>query len=601
MLDQYEGNNPSGSTKGEKELNGHLFKKVKAVPIVALVCVFLLMTPPVLLLYYIGAFGVNMIFWDDWQNVSLVQKAMNNSLSFSDLFAQHNEHRMPFPNYIMTLIEILTQYNMIAVMLFSWILICLTGIFIFQTYRRHFKWNSYTFLLLIFLPVLLLLFSFRQWGSILWAITSQIYLMIFGVVASFSLLDRSKDVDIWFTLSLLSAILASFSFFAGLAVWPVGLFQIIITKRRNGFRQITSWGVVSVGVLITYFWGWVRPAYHPSLDYIFSHPIDAARYFFAFMGSLFGDSVTISEALGLATFLIVVSVLVYAHKSKTLRSNCIWFSLVLFATFFSLFITVGRSGFGVEQALSSRYTPVTSLGGVGVYFLALSAFRKKPGKRSLMAFGLLALIIVWIVFACLLGSYGGWDAGQSWRFSREIGAYVLLTYKIQSDENIRNYLFVDTGLVRNEAEFLEENRLNVFSQPVVDTSTMVLTNSDTLSALEAINGESTTGRSANFTIGSGYYETLTITGWAVDKQVNDVASAVFIIIDDEIHIPVIYGLDRPDVASSLKNPNFRFSGFMATFSFSILGMGKHSVSLEIVSKSGNYYYHQNNVLSLIVS
>jgi hypothetical protein len=232
--------------------------------------------------------------------------------------------------------------------------------------------------------------------------------------------------------------------------------------------------------------------------------------------------------------------------------------------------------------------------------LALSTFGKQLGGKRLMAYGLLALIVIGIVFAYLLGCYRGWGEGQSMRFSREVGAYVLLTYKMQSDENVRNYLYVDTGLVRNLAEFLEKNSFNVFSKPIVDTSTLILTHSDTLFALETINGESILGQAANFTIDSGQHETITITGWAVDKQASDAASAVFIIIDDVTRIPVIYGSDRPNVADYLKNPNFRFSGFMATFSSSKLGVAEHSVSLEIVGKSG-YYFYENHVMSLTVS
>lgn len=579
-----------------------MYKKIKAVPLVSLVCVFVLMAPPLLLLYYIGTFGVNVIFGDDWQGVSLVQKTLSGTLFFSDLFAQHNEHRMLFPNLFMTAIEILTQYNMIAVMLFSWILICLTALIIFIMYRRNSKWNNHSKVLLAFLPVLLLLFSFRQWESILWAITSQIYLMIFGVVAAFSLLERSRNIDAWFVLSLVCASLASFSFFAGLAVWPVGFFQIIISKWRRGLRQITLWGAISACVLISYFWGWVRPAYHPSLVYIFAHPAESVGYFLAFIGAPFWGSVAISETLGLVALIIASLVLIYAQKTKALKNNALWLSVILFAVFFSLFSTVGRSGFGVEQALSSRYTPVTSLGGIGIYLLALSVFKKQPCKRrGLIAYWLLALIIVGIVFACLSGYYGGWAAGEHWRFSREISAYVLSTYKIQSDENIDNYLGVDPNVfVRSEAPFLEKNRLNVFSISAVDTSTLTLTQSNTSSAIESINDVATIGRSTNFTIGSGQYETLTITGWAVDKQAGEVASAVFIVIDNEIRVPVIYGLDRQDVASYFENSNFRFSGFWATFASSILVAGKHSISLEIVSKSG-YYYYQNHVLSLIIS
>ena len=274
--------------------------------------------------------------------------------------------------------------------------------------------------------------------------------------------------------------------------------------------------------------------------------------------------------------------------------------MILFVVFFSLFATVGRSGFGIEQASQSRYTPVTLLGGATVYLLALSTFGKQFSKRRrLIACGLLALIIGGIIFAYSWGCYKGWVEGQSLRSSRQLGAYVLSTYKIQSDENIWTYLYIDAPRVRVLAEFLEKNRFNVFSTPIINTSTLTLTHSDALFAVETINGESTSAQNANFTVDSSQHQTITITGWAVDNQSNHVASTVFIVVDDVIHIPVIYGFDRPDVAVYLGNPNFRFSGFLATFSSIRLGAGEHSLSLEIVSRNG-YYHHQNCTLSLIV-
>jgi hypothetical protein len=424
---------------------------------------------------------------------------------------------------------------------------------------------------------------------------------MFLAVASFFLLERSKSMDVWFALGLVSAILASFSFLAGLAVWPVGLFQMAISRVRNGLRQIIVWSITSIGVFILYFWGYVKPAIVPPLDYAFTHPLEGGAYFFVFVGSpLFWDSAAVSGIVGLGAVLITVSILIFAYRRKILRNNIILVSLILFVGFFSLFATVGRSGFGVEQALQSRYTPVTLLGGASVYLLALSAFGKQFGKKRLMAYGLLALIVTGIGFSYFLGCYRGWGEGQSMRFSREVGAYVLLTYKMQSDENIRKYLYVDTGLVRNLAEFLEKNSFNVFSKSVVDTSTLTLAHSDTLFALETINGESISEQNASYTIDSGENETITITGWAVDNQANDVASAVFIVADGVTRIPVIYGLDRQNVADHLENPNFRFSGFLATFSCSKLGVGDHSFSLQIVGKGG-YYFYENHVISLIVS
>jgi len=429
--------------------------------------------------------------------------------------------------------------------------------------------------------------------------------MIFGVVATFSLLEISKKVDIWFILSLLAASLASFSFLVGLATWPVGLFQIVISKREKIFRHVILWCMVGTFVFVAYFWGYVKPSYHPPIDYVLAEPLKAAGYFFAFVGSPLGWDYIISITIGMIAMMVAVLVLAYVYRRKILRDNSVWLSLILFAASSSLITTVGRSGFGIEQATASRYTPITLLGAVGLYFLALSLSEKTSAERK--SFGtrvLLCLILIGIVATCAVGYYGGWSLGQHVKFEREMGAYVLLTYKIQSDENIRNYLYADTALVREQAEFLERERLNVFSKSVVNVSTLIPMHSHTFFSLESINGK-TLEQDTDFVIDSSQQETRTIIGWAVDKQANDVASTVFIIIDGNIThrsicIPVFYGLDRPDVADSYRNANFRFSGYIATFSSSILSIGKHTVSLEVVSKDGYHYYYEDQVLSLIV-
>jgi hypothetical protein len=549
------------------------------------------------LLYYIGAFGVNVIFWDEWEMIPLVQEMMGGTLPFSHLFAQHNEHRILFPRIAMLAIGRLTRYNTVAEMLFSWILICLTGLLIFHAYWKKSSWNSYPKLLLIFLPVPLMLFSFGQYESILWGFTNQIYLMIFGAVATFSLLEVSKKIDVWLVLSLLSAILASFSFAVGLMVWPVALLQILISERKRDLRKTLLWCLVGIVVVACYLYSFVKPANHPPLSYVLTNPLGASTYFLTLIGAPFSYDTFMSAAFGLVILLIAVIVIAQGCHGRILRRNGVWLSFILFVFLSSIATTVGRGGFGVEEALSPRYMPITILGIVGLYLLGLSVFEKSPAKsKGFAVHALLALLLLGLIV-----SYGiGWQAGQTWSYSREIGAYVLKTYKIQSDENIRQYLYPDPAIVRERAQFLEQNKLNVFSEEALDTSTLVLAGSNTLSWIDTINGKMTSHQPSPVVIDTSQEETITITGWAVDTQANGVASAVFITIDGRIDIPALYGLDRPDVANYLKNQNFRFSGYLATFSSSILSDGEHTVSLKIVSRDGLHFYYVQQVLYLYV-
>lgn len=258
--------------------------------------------------------------------------------------------------------------------------------------------------------------------------------------------------------------------------------------------------------------------------------------------------------------------------------------------------TLGRAGFGVEQALSSRYTPITSIGIAGLWLLAIHISEKSPAKsRSFGAHALLALLLVGLIFS----AGAGWKAGESTMYDREMGAYVPKTYKIQSDENIVSYLYPNPVVAHERAQFLEQNKLNVFSEPTMDPSTMTLISSDTLFAIDTIDGK-TTG-SPFILVQVSKMKTITIKDWAVDKQANDTASAIFITIDGRPDIPTLYGLDRLDVAKTYKTPNFRFSGYVASFSSSILSAGKHTISLKIVSKDGAHFYYARQLLYLMVS
>src|SRR4029453_9266920 len=53
--------------------------------------------PAALLLADIHSFAVNVPFMDDWQFVPLLEKAKEGTLSFQDLWAPHDEHRLLLP------------------------------------------------------------------------------------------------------------------------------------------------------------------------------------------------------------------------------------------------------------------------------------------------------------------------------------------------------------------------------------------------------------------------------------------------------------------------------------------------------------------------
>jgi hypothetical protein len=573
-----------------------------------------LIFPPLALLFYIQSFGVSAVFWDEWDNVSLLQKATSGALRVQDLFAQANEFRPFFPRLLMIALDRFTRFNTIAEMVLSWSLLCLTGLLIFFSFRKNLFYRSSRVSLLLYLPVSLLLFSFRQFESILWGINLLIYMGIFGSVAAFYFLGSGRTVDLRFAVSLLCGVLASFSWSTGLFVWPIGLLQILISKRRS-IGSTSLWTLIGIVVWSVYSYGWY-PIFSPSqYAYSFQHHVEGIEFFLANLASPFVLSSWLMAFLfGLVLAVVGLVIMIQMIRGGLAKKSIFGLSLVMYSVAASVATTVGRSFLGVPGALASRYTPNAAIGIIGLYILVLSISRATRTKRSTFgAYALLALLLLGLIS----GYVGGWQAGQYWHDSMQISAYVLKTYSMQSDAGIRTYLVWDPAIVRAGAPFLEAQKLNVFSEPSVNLSTLPIRNSlvtaygiDTCpgslpsihygTIMAPCSQHLSTSSYAVQVINSTTEETITITGWAVDVQDNSVASAVFIVIDGQIVIPTLYGLTRPDVADSLKNTNFENSGFIALFSSSVLRPGQHTVVLEIVSKNLTFAYVTPQADALVI-
>lgn len=83
---------------------------------------------------------------------------------------------------------------------------------------------------------------------------------------------------------------------------------------------------------------------------------------------------------------------------------------------------------------------------------------------------------------------------------------------------------------------------------------------------------------------------ITLTGWAVDNTAGNVAGGVFASVDDTMAFSADYGIDRPDVVAALKNPVTQKSGFSVTIPPNALAIGRHTLTLKIVTTDRKSYY-----------
>jgi len=414
--------------------------------------------------FYVRAFGVNVVFADAWDMVPVFRKWFHGQLTFADLYAQHLEHRMFFPRGAELLLGILTKYNNVAEMYLIVSCFVITAAVLFVAFRREIDLP-----LIFFVPIALLIFSFRQYENMLWGFQiSFAFTQTFGVLALYLLYASSRN-DLKkpaFAAALGSATVASFSTAQGLLVWPAGLLGLLLwSVRRPGKKVLLGiWGLVGIAEWVAYFVGYQRPQGHPPLLDALGHIRTVAEYFLTLLGSALFWQQEHALAGGLVMVCLALGIFLAMYGRGVLRQHPFWISLLFYSLFILATITLGRSGmFGVWQAAISRYTTFSVLAAASVYaMLAKVVFTIRAGDVRT------ALLVV--LFGAMLLNAGfsyrnGIEAGRAQEVYRERAAHVLKTYESQRDARLA-VLYPHPETVRRRAPFLERLGYNVFSEPL---------------------------------------------------------------------------------------------------------------------------------------
>ncbi|MDD1719895.1 MAG: hypothetical protein LUQ25_07545, partial [Methanoregulaceae archaeon] len=273
----------------------------------------------------------------------------------------------------------------------------------------------------------------------------------------------STGADASFLAAVAGAVVASFSFLNGLLIWPVGGFLLFWRKDRNA---LASWCLSSVVLFLVYFMNWKRSGDLPGLSYAAMNPAGAAAYFLAYLGSPLGVGpwggifVAYSLMIGILLFALAAA-LVYFLLVHSLAEKCsIWLALILFWFLSAGISTIGRGGFGVEQALSSRYVTFGLPGIIGLYMGFLAIYKSRHGSRTFQwIFGVFLFVMA---AGIVLGMAEGVVMGSKVSEDREMMRCTLLNYESASTTSLRD-IYPEPQMVRRWAPFLRKNHLNVFA------------------------------------------------------------------------------------------------------------------------------------------
>jgi hypothetical protein len=358
--------------------------------------------PFLLLLWFIARFGVNVPFWDQWQLVPLFSKIDAGDATFGDFFAQHNEHRTFFPNIVFSIVAFASGWNNKLEMFLNAVTAAGTYVVILAIARQA-KGSA---LLFHGAAVLcgVLVFSLTQLNNWLWGFQLAWFMTNLCVVVAIACVVVPRGLTSAQRVSLagIACLVASFTLAHGLLSW-LALMPLIAMEGgslRERALRVGWWAAAFLFVAIVYQIGYIKPKQTPDVFFYLQEPGAAATYLVTLLGNGLAPrmvSPTISGMLLLMAFLAFNAYWLFRIRNSVAQVMVPWLALGWFSLLFALATTVGRAGFGVQQATSSRYVTVVVLLLVAVIQLGsilLSSMRRGVAAVAMTLIGTTFLMMM---------------------------------------------------------------------------------------------------------------------------------------------------------------------------------------------------------------
>ncbi|MDQ2918748.1 MAG: hypothetical protein M3R10_02580, partial [Verrucomicrobiota bacterium] len=341
----------------------------------------LLAIPAVVIGWLIFLYGVDTPWGDQWDGMAqLFEKGQAGTLSFSDFFAFHNEHRIFFPRLIMFATARLTHWNVRAEMFIIWLLLCVSAWNI-RLLAKASGWRDLRTCFWLLLAGNLLLFTPLQWENLIWGFQIGFLLPLAATTTALWLATTmSRPWD--FVGTMILCLITTFSIASGFTSWLLVAPVLAFARKKETSRPSLRWWLIWISVACVstwfYFRGFAQPSGHPSEQDGLTHPLDALRFFIAYLGSPFAsgtafDKSLIAQITGGTLLVSLLALLGYLWRwrnEKELLLRAIpWLSLGGIALVNASLTTIGRVGFGISAALAPRYVSFSIMLPLALLFL----------------------------------------------------------------------------------------------------------------------------------------------------------------------------------------------------------------------------------------
>lgn len=422
---------------------------------------------------YVYAFGVNVIFLDEWALVPTLKQYQAQGLSFDLLFKQHNEHRLFFPRLFYLETFQFTYMNSLFYMYFNAFMLCTEFLCMYLIAKRQFNFSFRNIpIWLIIVP--LFVFNFRQSQNVIWAFQIAFYMVLtFAVMTLYfieKIFDSTKPASkfIFLIFGLVCAVIATFSSAMGLMVWLAGGIQIFIkslhNKKMAKWLFLAAWVVITAVAFYVYNHG-LKSSIPDDVKYAISHPFNFIHFFFCLISLTSVHSLSIiALPIGIALFSASVYILFKTYKNKRLTENSFWIALYTFSLLFALINTLGRSPIAFEYTDRARYTIFTSLLSISTFMLFYDDYVNSNKQSKIFGIAFFCFLLLGLELSAVGVAYGFYQRNQELKMVN-----VILNYKTQpaGEEMKKMYPWVNDEFVKMVDEsvpYVDSNHYNLFAE-----------------------------------------------------------------------------------------------------------------------------------------
>jgi hypothetical protein len=363
----------------------------RALATAALLCLGLL--PLMLMLYHVRSNWVQVPFWDEWHTPGVQLEWWSHGLMpLSEMFGQHNESRKFFPRLLYLALAARGGWDVRKEMDVVFLEVCLLSWLLWRLLRRS-PGNTLPAALTTWVVMMFLCFSPVQFENFLSGIQLEPFFVGLAVVAVASVNLSSLSFRSKTLINLLLAFVSTYTYANGMILWLLA-FPLADpsdpTPRRRQILWLGFYLLAAVAAIGFYFVGYQSPPKHPGFVSLQNHAVDLAQYLILWIGSYFASDYVnpfIAGGVALGLFAIVgAGTFIFLFRTKEWRTSYPWLLIGSYAVVTGIITAFGRLGFGVQQALDSRYTAFSlffylALIG-GSFALYCARIRNNPAGRN---------------------------------------------------------------------------------------------------------------------------------------------------------------------------------------------------------------------------